>query len=68
MNRKTVSVSGMSCTGCEENVENALRNLDGVTRVDANHTSESVKVVADEDVEDDDIHAVIEQAGYDISA
>lgn len=68
MNRKTLSVSGMSCNGCEDNVENALKNLDGVTRVDADHTNDSVEIVANEDVEDDDIHVVIKQAGYDISA
>jgi len=30
MERKTISVIGMSCNGCEENVENALQSLDGV--------------------------------------
>lgn len=58
----------MSCNGCEQNVENALKNLDSVTRVDADHTGNTVEIVVNEDAEDEDIHAAIEQAGYDVSA
>jgi len=37
MQRKTISVTGMSCNGCEQTVGNALKTIDGVTRVDADH-------------------------------
>jgi copper chaperone len=57
----------MSCNGCEQNVENALTTLDGVTRVDADHEGDTVEVVADEDVADDDLRAAIERAGYDVA-
>lgn len=67
MERKTLSVSGMSCGGCEQNVETALQNLDGVSRVDADHESDTVDVVA-EGVSDGDLGAAIEQAGYDVVA
>lgn len=66
MHRKTVAVSGMSCSGCEDNVETALRTLAGVTRVDADHEADAVEVVIDEDVTDADIRAAIESAGYDV--
>jgi len=68
MNRKTLSVTGMSCTGCEQNVENALKKLDSVTRVEADHTVDTVEIVVDDDADDEDIHATVEQAGYDVSA
>jgi copper chaperone len=68
MERKTFSVTGMSCNGCEQNVESALQKLDGVTRVESDHEADAVEVVVDDDAADDDIHAAIEQAGYDVTA
>lgn len=67
MDRKTISVSGMSCTGCEQTVETALRNLNGVSRVDADHEADTVDVVIEEGISDD-VTAAIEQAGYDVVA
>ena len=68
MERKTISVTGMSCNGCEQNVETALRNLDGVSRVDADHEADTVDVVLEDEVSDNDVNAAIEQAGYDVVA
>jgi len=65
VNRKTLTVTGMSCTGCEQNVENALQNLEGVTQIDADNESDSVEVVADDDV-DEEVHSAIEQAGDEV--
>jgi copper chaperone len=67
MKRETISVSGMSCSGCEQNVESGLQNLNGVNRVEADHEGDTVEVVVDDGVADDDIHATIEQAGYDVT-
>jgi len=68
MERKTLSVTGMSCTGCEQNVENALRTVEGVTRVEADHEGDTVEVVVDDDVSDGEVEAAIEDAGYDVAA
>ncbi|UPV76974.1 heavy-metal-associated domain-containing protein (plasmid) [Halorussus limi] len=68
MDRKTISVTGMSCNGCEQNVETALRNLDGVNRVEADHEADTVDVVLEEGASNDDVNAAIEQAGYDVVA
>lgn len=67
MKRETLSVAGMSCTACEQNVESALRNLDGVTRVEASHEGGTVEVVADEGATDEDLRAAVERAGYDVA-
>ena len=67
MERDTIPVDGMSCNGCEQNVENVLQKLDGVNRVEADHEGNTVEVVVDDDVADDDVHAAIEQAGYDVA-
>lgn len=58
----------MACNGCEQNVENVLRNLDGVIRVDADHEGNIVEVVSEEDMAEEDLRAAIEQAGYDVAA
>jgi len=66
MERRTVSVSGMACGGCEDTVENALQALSGVNRVEADHESDSVDVVTDESVDDDAIRTAVEDAGYEV--
>jgi len=58
-----LTVTGMSCTGCEQNVESAVSELDGVTGVEADH--ESDRVVIDGSVSDADARAAVEEAGYD---
>jgi copper chaperone len=68
MERKTLSVTGMSCNGCEQNVENALQTIKGVTRVDADHEGNTIELVVGDDVADDDIEAAIEDAGYGVAA
>lgn len=68
MEREIVSVTGMSCGGCERNVENALRTLDGVNRVEADHEADTVEVVVGADVGEADVRAAIEDAGYEVTA
>ncbi len=66
MERRTFSVTGMSCDGCEQTVTTSLKTLDGVNRAEADHEADAVEVVADDSVTDDDIYAAIEQAGYEV--
>ncbi|MFC4452037.1 MULTISPECIES: heavy-metal-associated domain-containing protein [Halobacteriales] len=68
MERKTIAVTGMSCNGCEQNVENALKTIEGVTRVEADHKGDSVEIVVDENTADDDLNTAIRDAGYDVTA
>lgn len=68
MERQTIPVSGMSCGGCEQNVQSALQNVEGVSRVEADHETDTVELVVDDDVADDEVHAAIEDAGYDVTA
>lgn len=68
MERKTVRVTGMSCTGCEQSVESALGDLEGVDGVEADHEGERVEVVLDGDVSEDELTAAIEDAGFEVPA
>lgn len=63
MERTTIDVEGMSCTGCESRVENALSQTSSVKRVDADHTEGTVEVVAESE---DDVRQAIQDAGYDV--
>ena len=65
MDRYEITVEGMACTGCEENVTNAVSGVDGVQRVKADHESGSVSVTADEENRDD-VEAAIHDAGYEV--
>ncbi|QLG63682.1 heavy-metal-associated domain-containing protein [Halorarum salinum] len=67
MERRTIAVTGMSCNGCERNVENALKTVEGVTRVEADREGDAVEVVVDEDTVDD-LTVAIRDAGYDVTA
>ncbi|PSQ23966.1 hypothetical protein BRD04_02145 [Halobacteriales archaeon QS_9_67_17] len=60
-----ITVEGMACTGCEENVTNAVSAVDGVRGVEADHESGSVSVTADEDNRDA-VERVIHDAGYEV--
>lgn len=67
--KRTFTVEGMSCTGCEQNVANALQNIEGVRRVDADHQGGEVDVVFDEgEASEDGIADAIHRAGYDVPA
>ena len=48
MERPTCRVEGMSCTGCESNVESALGGFEGLRRVEANHETDALEAVAGE--------------------
>jgi len=68
MQRQTVSVTGTSCPGCEENIENAPDNVDGVTRVSPDHQRDTTEVGIEDDITDESFDATIEQAGSDVLA
>ena len=61
---RTLAVTGMSCGGCEQNVEDALSALDGVADVAADHESNSVELTTESEVAEADIEAAVEEAGY----
>ena len=57
-----ITVEGMTCGGCEQNVEDALRNVEGVT--DANADRESEWVTVEGDADENDLVSAVEDAGY----
>lgn len=57
----------MTCTGCENAVRNALTRLDGVIKIDPDHTADKVGVRFDEArLSTDEIKERIRAAGYEV--
>jgi len=67
MEQYELTVEGMSCTGCEERVTTAVKQIEGIHRVDADHETNNVEITADEGTEDA-VRDAIYDAGYDIPA
>ncbi|PKR78062.1 copper-binding protein [Halalkalibacillus sediminis] len=63
----TLSVSGMTCGHCKSAVQDALKNLSGVTSVEVHLDSGKVDVVYDDAlVSKEDMEEAIEEQGYDV--
>jgi copper chaperone len=63
--RKIIQVEGMACGGCEQSIQNAVGRLDGVERVQADHTTGRVEVTLDPTaVDDTTLRERITDAGY----
>lgn len=64
-----LQVEGMTCTGCEQRIGTALRRVDGVRDVTANHTTGEVRVLFDPRRTDQDaVRERITLAGYTVHA
>lgn len=59
-----INIEGMMCGGCEKRVQNALKNIEGVREVIANHEENIVKVVANENVSENIVKSKIEDIGF----
>jgi heavy-metal-associated domain family protein len=67
-NKIEIRISGMSCTGCENRVENVLKNIENVELVNANHNTGIVEIRTNniKDLDIDLIKETLEDLGYDI--
>ena len=50
MKEMIIKVEGMVCGGCENRVKNALKNIQGVEKVDADYTTGKVVVTLNAEV------------------
>ena len=70
MSTTTVHVTGMTCGHCVSAVTEELRGLDGVTSVEvelAPGGASAVTVVADRALEQVEIAAAVDEAGYELA-
>lgn len=59
---RVITVEGMHCAGCEQTVEDALREVSGVNEAAADREAARVTVAGTADVES--LVAAVERAGY----
>lgn len=61
-----IKVEGMVCNGCENRVKNALKEVNGVENVIADHTTGTVTVSANNEVLESIIKEKIEDLGFEV--
>lgn len=66
MKELVIKVEGMMCSGCENRVQNALKTVDGVEKVVANHVDGTVTVTLNKDIDEKVIKDKIDDIGYSI--
>jgi copper chaperone CopZ len=65
INKVEISITGMSCTGCEETITKSALALEGVKEATASFTEGKAWITFDEaDVTAEQISAAIEKTGY----
>ena len=67
MEQLELHVTGMTCNACEQRIQRALAQVDGVVRSAADHRAARVKVVFDPArASADTVQSRITQAGYQV--
>ena len=64
MKETIIKVEGMVCNGCENRVQNALKTIEGVESVVANHTIGTVTVTSKNEVAENVMKGKIEDIGF----
>lgn len=66
MKETILIVNGMMCGGCENRVKNAIKNIEGVENVTADHNTGKVIVISDNEVSKEIIKEALEDIGYEV--
>lgn len=63
---KKIAIEGMSCMHCVGRVDKALNGIEGVSRVEVKLEENCALVEIDETITNEQLIAVIDDAGYDV--
>ncbi len=66
MKETVIKVKGMVCEGCEKRVQNALKNIEGIEEVMADHNKGNVVITSKEEVEKSIMEEKIEDIGFEV--
>ena len=66
MKETILIVNGMMCGGCENRVKNAIKNIEGVENVTADHNTGKVIVISKNEVSEEIIKEALEDIGYEV--
>lgn len=64
MDETQLTVTGLSCEGCEEAVTDALEALEGIERASADRETDTVVVTARGQISTDTVRDAVASAGY----
>ena len=59
-----IKVEGMMCGICETHINDAVRRISEVKKVSSSHSDKETVIIAENDIPDDKIRAVIGALGY----
>lgn len=62
----TAKVEGLKCPNCERHVNEAIKEAFPVKKVTSSHTDKEAVITSKEDIDNDKLTAVIEEAGYQV--
>ncbi|KUO72394.1 MAG: heavy metal transport/detoxification protein [Clostridia bacterium BRH_c25] len=65
--KKKINIEGMSCMHCVKHVEEALKDLAGVSKVTVDLKEKNAVVELSGSVEDAKLKEAVEEAGYDVT-
>ena len=64
MKELIIKVEGMVCNGCENRVQNVLKQIEGVEKVVANHKEGTVIITSNYEIDKEIIKEKIEDIGF----
>ncbi|BBX15405.1 cation-transporting ATPase [Mycolicibacterium duvalii] len=67
MSTTTITVAGMTCSGCASSVRAELKALPGVVGVDIHLSDGTVSIDSTEPLDDAAVKAAVEEAGYQLA-
>lgn len=65
--KRKLNINGMSCMHCVKRVQNALKEIDGVTEAAVDLEGKSAVVTSEKEVSDQVLKDTVEDAGYDVT-
>jgi copper chaperone len=67
MSQSTYTVTGMTCSHCVASVTEEISEIDGVTDVAADLPTGAVTVTSSKHLDDAEVQAAVEEAGYQLA-
>lgn len=64
MKELIIKVDGMVCNGCENRVQNVVKQIEGVEKVVANHKNGTVTITLNKEINQEKIKEKIEDIGF----
>lgn len=64
---KRITIEGMNCEHCINHVTEALKELNGVVKVEVSLASNNAIIETSQDVKDEEIKSSIDEAGYEVT-